>query len=219
LIFALIERKVIIVFASREEAGRRLGHDLQAKGVQAEIVLGLPRGGVVVAAEVARVLDVPLDVLVVRKIGHPLHREFAVGALAENDVVVFDEALLGNNPRIRVALMDIVEEEKARLSAYLATFHPHGAPDVSGKSLLLVDDGLATGATTRAAVISARKKSAGRIVVAAPVASTHAVEMLSREADEVRALCIDPFFDAVGRYYATFSQTTDAEVLGLLRAA
>jgi predicted phosphoribosyltransferase len=219
LLFALIERTVIMVFASREEAGRRLGHDLKDKGVQAEMVLGLPRGGVVVAAEVAHVLDVPLDVLVVRKIGHPLHREFAVGALAENDVVVFDEALLGNDPLIRGALMDIVEEEKARLIAYLATFHPQGPPDLSGKSVLLVDDGLATGATTRAAVISARKKLANRIIVAAPVASSHAVERLSRTADEVRALYIDPFFDAVGRYYATFSQTTDAEVLGLLHAA
>lgn len=206
------------MFASREEAGRRLGQQLRDWGVQADLVLGLPRGGVVVAAQVARMLSLPLDVLIVRKIGHPLHREFAVGALAENGVAMLDEQVIGKNPIIRAELADVVEEEKARLQAYSAKFHTQGLPDLTGKRVLLIDDGIATGATTEAAILSAQKQNAGRVIVAAPVASTSAVERLVRLADEVRVLFADPDFDAVGRYYDTFSQTTDEQVLDLLQA-
>jgi predicted phosphoribosyltransferase len=204
------------MFASREDAGVKLGRCLHEQRVRADLVLGLPRGGVVVAAGVAQALHLPLDVLVVCKIGHPWHREFAVGALAENGVVVLDEGAVGSDPMVRAELEEIIQEEKERLRSYQARFHPKGAPDLKGKAVLLVDDGLATGATTEAAVLSARKRNASTIVVAAPVASTNAVERLARVADEVRALCVDPAFDAVGRYYAVFSQTTDEEVLEVL---
>jgi len=207
----------MVMFASREDAGVKLGRCLQEQRVRADLVLGLPRGGVVVAAGVARALRLPLDTLIVRKIGHPWHREFAVGALAENGVVVLDEAVIGTNPVIRAELEEIIQEEKERLRSYQARFHPRGAPDLAGKAVLLVDDGLATGATTEAAVLSVRKQNAVGIVVAAPVASTNAVERLARVADEVRVLCVDPAFDAVGRYYDVFSQTTDEEVLEVLR--
>ena len=206
------------MFASREEAGRKLGRLLKEEGVEADLVLGLPRGGVVVAAEVAHILGLPLDVLIVRKIGHPLHREFAVGALAENGVVVLDEAVIEKNPLIRAELEEVIEEEKQRLRNYQAKFHRQFAPEVAGKSLLLVDDGLATGATTEAAVLAVKKQRAHKVIVAAPVASTHAFERLERVADQVRALWVDPEFDAVGRYYDVFSQTTDEQVLELLRA-
>jgi putative phosphoribosyl transferase len=208
----------MVMFASREDAGLRLGRSLQEQRVRADLVLGLPRGGVVVAAGVAHTLRLPLDVLVVRKIGHPWHREFAVGALAENGVVVLDESAIGSNPVARAELAEVIHEEKERLHSYQARFHPTGAPELRGKAVLLVDDGLATGATTEAAVLSARKRHANTIVVAAPVASANAVERLARVADEVRVLCADPDFDAVGRYYDVFSQTTDEEVMGLLRA-
>jgi predicted phosphoribosyltransferase len=171
---------------------------------------------VVVAAGVAHALHLPLDVLVVRKIGHPWHREFAVGALAENGVVVLDESAVGSNPIVRAELEEVIREEKERLRSYESRFHPKGVPDLRGKTVLLVDDGLATGATTEAAVLSARKRNASIIVVAAPVASTNAVERLARVADEVRVLCVDPAFDAVGQYYDVFSQTTDEEVLEVL---
>ena len=206
-------------FASREEAGERLGQYLKEEGAQADLVMGLPRGGVVVAAAVARVLHVPLDVLVVRKIGHPWHREFAVGALAENGVVLLDESAVGINPLIRAELNTIIEEEQERLQDYRAKFHRNGPPDLSGIRVLLVDDGLATGATTEAAVLSLKKQQAQRILVAAPVASTNAVERLRRVADQVLALWVDPEFDAVGRYYHVFSQTTDEEVMELLGIA
>lgn len=187
--------------------------------MQAELVLGLPRGGVLVAAEVAQILQAPLDVLIVRKIGHPLHREFAVGALAEGDVVVLDEAVIGHNPIIRAELADIIAEEKERLRSYQARFHRAGSTRLAGKAVLLVDDGLATGATTQAAAMSARKQHARRVLVSAPVASTSAVQRLERVADEVIVLWVDPEFDAVGRFYESFSQITDEEVLEVLKAA
>ena len=208
-----------MIFTSREDAGHRLGVRLSELGVQADIVLGLPRGGVVVAAAVAQVLLLPLDVLIVRKVGHPLHREFAVGALAENNVVVFDERAIGNNPIIRAELQDVVDEENQRLLDYQGKFHPGGPRELKDQSVLLIDDGLATGATTEAAALSARKQAASKIVVAAPVASVNAVERLRKVADHVVALWIDPQFDAVGRYYDEFTQTTDEEVLELLHAA
>ena len=206
------------MFASREDAGVKLGRCLQDQGVRADLVLGLPRGGVVVAAAVAQILRLPLDVLIVRKIGHPRQREFAVGALAENGVIVLDEGVSGASAAVRAELEAIIQEEKDRLAGYQARFHPRGVPALTGKTILLVDDGLATGATTEAAVLSVRKQSARTIVVAAPVASTNAVERLARVADEVRVLCVDPDFNAVGRYYDVFAQTTDEEVLELLRA-
>ena len=132
---------------------------------------------------------------------------------------MLDEAIIGRNPLIRAGLGEIIEEEKERLRGYEVRFHPGHGRTLAGKTVLLVDDGLATGATTRAAVLSARKQLARTIIVAAPVASTHAVERLTREADAVRALWVDPDFDAVGRYYDVFSQTTDEEVLELLHAA
>jgi predicted phosphoribosyltransferase len=206
----------MLIFASREDAGERLGLGLQEQGVRADLVLGLPRGGVVVAAGVAHALHLPLGVLIVRKIGHPRHREFAVGALAEGGVIVLDEEVIGQDLVIRAELQEVIQEEKKRLRAYQTRFHPHGAPGLKDKLVLLVDDGLATGATTEAAVLSARKQNARAIVVAAPVASTHALDRLARIADEVRVLCVDPNFEAVGQYYEAFPQTTDEEVVELL---
>jgi predicted phosphoribosyltransferase len=206
-------------FASRTDAGQRLGRHLVEQRIEADLVLGLPRGGVVVAAEVARAMKRPLDVLIVRKIGHPWQREFAVGALAEPDVVIFDESYKWKNPLARAELDDVIAEEKERLQKYRSEFHRADAPSLEGKKVLLVDDGLATGATAEAAVISARQQKAVRVIIASPVASEHAVQRLQRVADEVAVLILDPDFGAVGQYYARFPQTGDAEVKALLRAA
>jgi len=203
-------------FASRADAGRQLGQQLREQGVEVDLVLGLPRGGVVVAAEVARRLERPLDALMVRKIGHPWHREFAVGALAEPDVVVLDEASIGNNPTVRQELDAVIQEETARLQSYRSRFHVATTLVLEGKNVLLVDDGLATGATVEAAVLSAKRQKARRIVVATPVASTNAVDRLASVADDVVALLVDPDFRAVGQYYEEFAETTDEEVLALL---
>jgi len=205
-------------FASRQDAGQKLGQYLLNEGVHADVVAGLPRGGVVVAAEVAHVLHTPLDVLVVRKIGHPLHREFAVGALAENEVVLLDERAVGSNETARVMVSDVIREEQERLLQYRDKFHHEQEVDFCDKAVLIVDDGLATGRTMEAAVMAARRKGAKEVMVAVPVASTSAIENLERISSGVYALIIDPGFEAVGAYYESFSQTSDDEVIQLLRA-
>lgn len=205
-------------FASRHDAGLKLGRQLLKEGVEGDVVVGLPRGGVIVAAEVAHVLQLPLETLVVRKIGHPMHREFAVGALAEADVVLLDERTLGPKPANQGRLAEVIKEEKERLWQYQLKFHPGGRFDFRNKIVLLVDDGLATGATMEAAVLSAKKQGATRTVVAVPVASSTAIQRLANIADDTFALLVDPSFEAVGAHYAKFSQTTDEEVLDLLRA-
>ena len=147
-------------FASREDAGLALGRDLSRKGVNADMVLGLPRGGVVVAAKVAEVLRCPLDALVVRKIGHPHFREFAVGALGEGGVVVLDDAVLRRSQVDRDDLAGIIAEENARLLSYQRKFSRGDQGSRVGKVLVIVDDGLATGATLEAAVRSVRAQGA-----------------------------------------------------------
>jgi predicted phosphoribosyltransferase len=206
-----------MTFASRQDAGEKLGRHLAQQGVQAGLVLGLPRGGVVVAAEVAKVFRCPLDVIVVRKIGHPRHREFAVGALAEPDVVILDQLAMEKTGVIESELRAIIDEETERLKDYQARFHPAGRLRLEDTTVLIVDDGLATGATTEAAVLSAKAQRASRAVVAVPVSSESAWTRLSKVADEVIALLVDPGFEAVGAYYQSFPQTTDEEVLALLR--
>jgi predicted phosphoribosyltransferase len=206
-----------MTFFSRTEAGEKLGQHLRRENLAVDLVVGLPRGGVVVAAEVARVLQRPLAALVVRKIGHPRHREFAVGALAEEGTVLLDEEVVQRTSVGSDELREIIAEETARLDSYRKKFHPHGSPQFSGKAVLIVDDGLATGATAEAAVRSAKRHGAAHVIVAVPVASDSAVERLKGVADSVIALHVDPQFDAVGRYYRSFPQNTDEEVVALLQ--
>lgn len=151
-----------------------------------------------------------------RKIGHPFQREFAVGALAEPDVFILDENSISEIPLVRSQLDEIVAEETARLREYRARFRQATAPLLEDKIVLLVDDGLATGATAEAAALSVRKQNARKIIIAAPVASAGAVKKLRHTADEVLALVVDPDFAAVGQYYENFAQTTDDEVIALL---
>ena len=206
-----------MIFLSREDAGRKLGIHLQENHLEADLVLGLPRGGVIVAAGIAQVLRLPLDVVVVRKIGHPRHREFAVGALAEGDVVVLDRGAIQASHVLQPELEEIIAEEKQRLLEYQMKFGGVHSPLLGGKTVVLADDGLATGATAEAAVLSARERGAAKIIVAVPIASESAFHRLSRVADQVLALLVDPEFDAVGRYYEQFSQTSDEEVLDVLK--
>jgi putative phosphoribosyl transferase len=203
-------------FLSRQDAGRKVAECLQEEQIQADWVLGLPRGGVVVAAEVAGVLNLPLDVIVVRKIGHPHHREYAVGALAEPDVVILDEQVIERTYVLPQELEEVIAEERERLHQYQQKFERQGPPALEDKTALIVDDGIATGLTTEAAVLSARKRNARQVLVATPVSSDSAYERLSSVADHIYALIVDPGFNAVGQYYRDFSQTTDEEVMELL---
>jgi predicted phosphoribosyltransferase len=205
-------------FASRQEAGRKLGLHFLSRGIQADVVLGLPRGGVIVAAEVAKALACPLDILVVRKIGHPRFREFAVGALAEAEVVVLDESALKTANVRQEELEEVIAEEKIRLKDYVEKFGFGERATLAGKCVIVVDDGLATGATTEAAVQSARRQGAKTITVGTPVASGSGFKRLAKVADHVIALLVDPAFEAVGQYYWSFPQTTDEEVITVLSA-
>ena len=207
-----------MTFYSREQAGQELGRLLAERGVSTDIVVGLPRGGVIVAAEVARVLQRPLDVIVVRKIGHPKYREYAVGALAEHGVILIDQsAKLATNAE-HLELEAVIAEEAERLSEYELRYHQGGPRNFMNKSVLIVDDGLATGATTEAAIHSARRQQAREIKVAAPVASTKAVERLRPLCTGVEAILIESDLMAVGQYYHTFSQATDEEVAAVLHS-
>ncbi len=201
-------------FLNREDAGQKLGRLLLDKKVEVDVVLGLPRGGVVVAAEIVRFLARPLDVLVVRKIGHPWNREFAVGALAEEDTLVLDTTL---DLADAAELDDVMAEEKERLAEYSAKFHEGRTRPLKDLRVLIVDDGLATGATVEAAVRCVRKRGAARVIVAVPVASDTGVRRIETVANEVIAVIVDPSFMAVGHYYRDFPQATDEEVLARLR--
>ncbi|MBI3874416.1 MAG: phosphoribosyltransferase [Verrucomicrobia bacterium] len=205
-----------MTFADRQTAGQNLGQQLARKHITADLVLGLPRGGVVVAAEVARELGRPLGALVVRKIGHPRHREFAVGAIAGDGTVILHEEVLARTGIEHADLEDIIADEKSVLAEYQRKFHGVTADDLAGKCVMLVDDGLATGSTAEAAVFAAKHLGATRVLVAIPVASDSAMERLKKIADEVFALEVDPLFEAVGQYYRSFRQTADEEVERLL---
>ena len=205
-----------MTFQSREDAGNRLGQYLAERHVCPDWVLGLPRGGVVVAAQVAKILYRPLGTIAVRKIGHPRHREYAVGAIAESGVVRLDDDAMAQAKIDPDGLQSVITEEMNRLQAAQKTFHPAGKPDLDGRTVLIIDDGLATGATAEAAVLSARKQSARQVEVAVPVSSESAAERLERVADGFFALVIDHGFAAVGQYYDSFPQVSDEAVLALL---
>ncbi len=205
-------------FASRHDAGQKLGRHLSNEGAKVDVVVGLPRGGVIVAAEVAQILQRPLETLVVRKIGHPLQREFAVGALAEGNIILLDHESIGRNAAIRASLVEIINEEKERLWQHQLKFHHGPKFDFRNKTVLLVDDGLATGSTMEAAALSTKEQGAQEILIAVPVASVNAVDRLREFGCSVSALHIDRGFEAVGAYYDSFPQTTDEEVQSLLNA-
>ena len=207
-------------FASRQDAGRQLGQHLRKQGVEVDLVLGLPRGGVVVAAEVARRLQRPLDVLVVRKIGHPWHREFAVGALAEPDVVIFDRG--DRWRRFRRRALNWTKWWPRKLpdcASTVRTFTVPIRPCSGTKACCWWTTVWRPARRPKPPCFRPNGRGARRTTMAAPVASTGAVERLRRVADEVVTLMVDPGFEAVGQYYDEFSQTNDEEVLALLHAA
>jgi predicted phosphoribosyltransferase len=207
-------------FRDRRDAGRVLAPNLERFAGRADVVvLALPRGGVPVGFEVARALDAPLDVFVVRKLGLPGHEELAMGAIASGGLVVRNETV---TERLHVpeALVErAIERERAEIERRELVYRDGRPPlDVSGKTAIVVDDGLATGATMRAAVRALRRRAA-RTVVAVPVAPPSTVQELEADADEIVCARTPARFFAVGEAYDDFRQTTDAEVQELLRAA
>jgi putative phosphoribosyl transferase len=208
------------VFADRVDAGRRLAHLVRGERGPQTVVLGLPRGGVPVAAEVARALGAPLDVIVVRKLGVPIQPELAMGALGENDVLVIDETVL-RTTRVGAGAFDaVVTHERAELVRRAAVYRRVREPlELAGRTVIIVDDGIATGSTARAACAVARARGAARVVLAAPVAARASIRALADVADEVVCVQTPPSFFAIGEWYDDFSPTSDREVLGLLTDA
>jgi predicted phosphoribosyltransferase len=205
-------------FADRIHAGRVLAGVLRSRGIEGDaVVLGLARGGVPVAAEVARGLDLPLDVFVVRKIGVPGHEELALGAIASGGVRVLNLDVLSAIAVPDEVIEDLTAREREELERREREYRDGGtAVDVRGRAAILVDDGLATGSSMRAAVEALRRRDAGRIVVAVPVAPPAACAELERSADEVVCARTPEPFMAVGAWYDDFRQVTDEDVRRLL---
>lgn len=209
-----------MVFRNREQAGKLLAAALtKYAGRSDAVVLALPRGGVPVAYEIATTLHLPLDVMVVRKLGMPGWEELAMGAIASGGVRVINNEVLDHLPS-PACIEEVQKREMAELKrreiAYRGT---PGAPDVKGRTVILVDDGIATGASIRAAAIALRQLGAARIVIAAPTAAADSCEALRAFADECVVISEPVAFHAVGRWYEEFSQVSDAQVRELLAAA
>jgi putative phosphoribosyl transferase len=214
--------EVMTMFRNRVDAGRHLAQVVQAAGLGGDrtVVLGLPRGGVPVAAEVGSVLGAPLDVLVVRKLGVPFQPELAMGAIGEDGIRVENEDALGSSAVSAVDFEAIERRERRELNRRASRYR-EGRPrlDLEGRCVVIVDDGIATGATARAACHVARAHGASRIVLAVPVAPAATVSAFQDVCDDM--LCVanpDPFF-AVGEWYHDFSPTSDEEVNELLSRA
>jgi predicted phosphoribosyltransferase len=204
-----------LVFEDREEAGRLLADALAGGGIRDGVVVGLARGGAVPAAVIARRLGLPLDVLAVRKVGHPAQPEYAIGAVTPGGgVYIRDTEGLPTE-----AVAAVVADAQKRADELDRRLHAEDpALDPGGKTVVLVDDGLATGATMRAAVRWARRAGAARVVVAVPVGPAETLAALESEADAIVCPVQPLFFGAVGFWYERFTQVSDSDVLALLRA-
>ncbi len=205
------------MFLDRRDAGRRLAPLVASLADEQPVVVGLPRGGVPVAREVADALGAPLDALTVRKLGAPWNPELAIGAVAEDETVVLNEALLRAEGVTRAQLDRELERERIELHRRMALYRG-GRPTlgVTGRTVLVVDDGLATGLTALAAVRVLRRRGAARIVVAVPVGSREAAASLGLEADDVICHTLPERLYSVGAWYRDFSPTTDDQVAALL---
>lgn len=210
------------MFTDRREAGRRLAERLSRLKDQDPVVLALPRGGVPVAFEIARALAAPLDLVLVRKLGAPQQEELAVGAIAEGEPaeLVLDDRLI-RHLHIPQAYLDeakaaALREIERRRKLYCGD---RGTVDIAGRTAIVVDDGIATGATMRAALRSVRRRKAARVVLAVPVAAGPTLRKLRREVDEIVCLETPADFYAVGQFYGAFPQLPDEEVTALLAQA
>jgi putative phosphoribosyl transferase len=205
------------MFRDRTEGGRRLAEEVAARPLHDPVVLALPRGGVPVGVEVARRLAAPLDVIVARKVGAPTQPELGIGAIAEGGPVVVDDATLR---MIGVARADFdarAEAERGELDRRVRRYRgDRPLTEVRGRDVVLVDDGLATGVTAEAALLALRARGPRRLLLAAPVAAGDTVERLATVADDVVVVATPSPFQAVGRWYDVFDQTSDDEVVALL---
>ena len=209
------------IFEDRADAGRALVEPLRHYRERSRaVVLGLPRGGVPVAFELAQGLGLPLDVFVVRKLGYPGHEEYAMGAIASGGVRVLNPDLASQVAKDPGMLAEATERELSELRRRERRYRGNRpALNLADRVVILVDDGLATGSSMRAAIQAVRQHSPERVVVAVPVASPETCRMLAREVDEIICATTPARFSSVGRWYRDFEQTSDAEVEALLARA
>jgi putative phosphoribosyl transferase len=209
-----------MLFDNRRDAGRKLAAKLSHYRDEDPLVLGLPRGGVPVAFEVALVLGAPLDVWVVRKIGAPRQPELGMGAISEGGGLFLDHTLARAVGATEADIASIVKRETAEVGRRVRRFRAdRPAPDVRGRTVILVDDGIATGGTVRAAVQAIRRLAPRRLVLAVPVGALPTVEALRPEVDDLVCLYAPADLGAIGAFYWNFEQTEDEEVVELLESA
>jgi len=207
-------------FHDRREAGRQLAAQLGPWRGRRAVVLGLPRGGVEVAFEVARALELPLDVIIVRKLGVPQHSELAMGAIGEDDVLVRDEGVLATWPISAEDFNGVEIRERLELERRTHSYRGDRAPlQLTNAEAVIVDDGVATGSTARAACLVARARGARDVTLATPVMAAQSADQFNGICDHVVALEVPRDLGAVGRWYAEFSATSDETVRELLRLA
>ncbi len=207
-----------MIFKDRKDAGKKLAEMLfHYRDKQDTIVLGLPRGGVTVAYEIAKTLNLPLDLLIVRKIGFPGNPELAIGALSETGALTLNEEIIATYGVSRDYLAKESERQKEEIARRKVLYRGgEGLPALAGKSVILVDDGIATGATVKAAIRSLKQEKLGKLILALPVASPEAELTLRRMVDEWICLQAPSGFMAVGSYYYNFTQVEDEEVIAML---
>jgi predicted phosphoribosyltransferase len=205
------------IYKDRVEAGQKLAQSLERYEDERPIILAMPRGGVVVAFEIAQKLHALLDVIVVRKLGAPFQPEYAIGAIAPNDVLVLNDEAKFYWQSDESVLQEIVSKEKVEMERRIKFYRGNNkALDIAGRVVVIVDDGVATGQSALAAIKSVRKLKPAKIIFAVPVGAKDSLAVIKKEVDEVICLATPTPFSAVGIWYARFDQTEDAEVILLL---
>lgn len=208
-----------MIFKDRRDAGHQLASLLQEyEGRKDVTVIGLPRGGVITASEVAKELGLPLDIVVPRKIGAPGHEEFAIGALCEEGDAILDRSTIDYLDISERYLNAKISEEKAEAKRRLEKYRgDRPLLDLKEKTAIIIDDGIATGHTMRAAIASTKRKGAKEVIVAVPVTARDSLDTIDGEADKVIYIDAPIFFDAIGRFYQIFDQTEDEEVIEIMK--
>ena len=205
-------------FANRVDAGKRLTSELRNLIGKNAIVLAIPRGGVVVGYEIAKALNLPLDVIIPRKIGAPDNPELAIGAMTEDGSIILDKNLVSYLGVSQDYIGEASEQQKNEILRRLKLYRGNELyPNLRGKDVIIVDDGIATGSTMKAALASVKNKGARTVIVAVPVGPPSTIDELKKQADKVVCPYTPEYFQAIGQFYVDFEQTTDEEVIQLLK--
>ncbi|MGD6850703.1 MAG: phosphoribosyltransferase [Candidatus Bathyarchaeia archaeon] len=205
-------------YSDRADAGRRLAAELKDFERKNAIVLAIPRGGVVLGYEIAQALNLPLDIIIPHKLGAPDNPELAIGAIAEDGTAILDQTLIAYMGVSREYISEESERQKKEIQRRLNRYRQGAeAPNLKGQDVIVVDDGIATGSTMKAALASLKNRGTATITVAIPVGPPSTIEELKRLADRVVCPYMPEYFQAIGQFYSDFSQTTDEEVIELLK--